>query len=105
MPALLHIAGEPSPSKTEVLALSNKVHEALAAAEKAGYRLQSILGADEGEDERKPKTAEQPSNVASTPLDALERNLPRGSKAESSDTDDSTKDDSETAPSKPMKSQ
>jgi hypothetical protein len=44
MPGLLRIAGEPSPSKSEVKGLSAKVHEASAAADRAGYRLQSMLG-------------------------------------------------------------
>ncbi|MGA8743134.1 MAG: alpha-amylase family glycosyl hydrolase [Terracidiphilus sp.] len=46
MPALLRIAGEPSPNKAEVHALSRKVQESLIAAAKAGYRLQSMLGTD-----------------------------------------------------------
>jgi hypothetical protein len=49
MPGLLRIAGEPSPSKSEVKGLSTKVHEASAAADRAGYRLQSMLGIEKEE--------------------------------------------------------
>ncbi len=49
MPALLRIAGQLSPNKADVQALSSKVQESLAAAKKAGYRLQSMLGTDVGE--------------------------------------------------------
>jgi hypothetical protein len=43
MPALLRIADEPAPSKSEVRQISNKVQESLTAAEKAQYRLQTML--------------------------------------------------------------
>lgn len=46
MPELLNIAGQPSPSKSDVRALNARVHEASAAADKAGYRLQTMLGVD-----------------------------------------------------------
>jgi hypothetical protein len=44
MPELLSIAGQITPSKSEVRALSARVHGSSAAAEKAGYRLQTMLG-------------------------------------------------------------
>ncbi len=53
MPELLSIAGQPSPSKSEVRALNAKVHEASAAADKAGYRLQTMLGVDEKRPKRR----------------------------------------------------
>jgi hypothetical protein len=43
MPQLLRIAGQPSPSKTEVQALSDKVQAASAVAANAEYRLDSML--------------------------------------------------------------
>jgi glycosidase len=46
MPELLKIAAQPSPDKSEVKALSVKVHQASAEADKAGYRLQTMLGTD-----------------------------------------------------------
>jgi hypothetical protein len=46
MPKLLTIAGKPSPSKSDVQALSAKVHEASAAADRAGYRLQAMMEVD-----------------------------------------------------------
>ena len=57
MPELLSIAGQPSPSKSEVRALSAKVHEASTAADRAGYRLQTMLGVDV----KKPETSTNPS--------------------------------------------
>ena len=56
MPELLSIAGQASPGKSEVRALSTKVHEASAAADKAGYRLQTMLGIDA----KKPETPANP---------------------------------------------
>jgi hypothetical protein len=46
MPELLNIAGQPSPSKSDLRALNARVHEASAAADKAGYRLRTMLGVD-----------------------------------------------------------
>ena len=46
MPELLSIAGQPAPSKSQVRALSSNVNEASVAADKAGYRLQTMLGID-----------------------------------------------------------
>jgi hypothetical protein len=45
MPAFLRLAGEPSPGRAEVQAISRTVRESLSAAEKAGYRLQTMLEA------------------------------------------------------------
>ncbi|HKD58878.1 MAG TPA: alpha-amylase family glycosyl hydrolase [Terracidiphilus sp.] len=45
MPAFLRLAGEPSPGKAEVQAISRTVRESLSTAEKAGYRLQTMLEA------------------------------------------------------------
>jgi hypothetical protein len=56
MPELLSIAGQPSPSKAEIRALNARVHEASAAADKAGYRLQTMLGVDA----KKPVTQTNP---------------------------------------------
>ncbi len=73
MPALLRVAGQPSPNKADVQALSRKVQESLVAAKKAGYRLQSMLGTDV----RKPVTPEEQSDSkeALLPHEAAE-NLP-----------------------------
>jgi hypothetical protein len=60
MPALLNIAGQPSPSKAEVRALSKRVQDLLMAAEKAGYRLQSMLG----EDASKPDAEKEEEHAA-----------------------------------------
>jgi hypothetical protein len=45
MPAFLRLAGEPSPGRAEVQAISRNVRESLSEAEKAGYRLQTMLEA------------------------------------------------------------
>ncbi len=44
MPALLGLAGAPSPSRAAVDALSRRVDAALAAAEAAGYRVETLAG-------------------------------------------------------------
>jgi hypothetical protein len=49
MPALLRLAGEPSSGRTEAQAISHTVRESLSAAEKAGYRLQTMLEEPRGE--------------------------------------------------------
>ena len=59
MPAFLRLAGEPSPGRAEVQAISRNVRESLSAAEKAGYRLQTMLEAARRE------TASQ--EIAATP--------------------------------------
>jgi hypothetical protein len=56
MPELLSIAGKLSPNKSEIRALNAKVHEASAEADKAGYRLQTMLGVDG----KKPETSANP---------------------------------------------
>jgi hypothetical protein len=43
MPELLRLAGEPSPSRAETQAISSTIRESLSAAEKAEYRLQTML--------------------------------------------------------------
>jgi hypothetical protein len=43
MPELLRLAGEPSPSRAETQAISRTIRESLSTAEKAGYRLQTML--------------------------------------------------------------
>ncbi len=59
MPELLSIAGQPSPSKSKIRTLNAKVHGASAAANKAGYRLQTMLGIDaRNADERANPTQE-----------------------------------------------
>ena len=93
-------AGKPSPSKAEVLTLSNKVHEAVAAAEKAGYRLQSMLG----EDVRKTTTPERPSGAESMLSETLEPNAPRDSRVEPSATDLTATGDSKTREDSPIES-
>jgi hypothetical protein len=57
MPELLSISGQVSPNKSEVRALSARVHESAAAADKAGYRLQTMLGVDS----KKPGTPTIPT--------------------------------------------
>jgi hypothetical protein len=44
MPALLHLAGEPAPSRAAVEELSKNVADALSSAEDAGYRIDRLLG-------------------------------------------------------------
>ena len=44
MPALLRLAGEPAPSRAAVEELSTAVAAALASAETAGYRIDTLLG-------------------------------------------------------------
>jgi hypothetical protein len=44
MPALLCFAGEPAPSSAAVKELSKTVANALASAEAAGYRVDTLLG-------------------------------------------------------------
>ena len=44
MPALLHLAAEPTPSRAAVDELSKKVANALDSAESAGYRINALLG-------------------------------------------------------------
>src|ERR1700687_4306022 len=100
MPALLRIAGKPSPSKAEALTLSNKVHEAVAAAEKAGYRLQSMLG----EDGRKTTTPERLSGAESMLSETWGPNAPRDSKVEPSATDLTATGDSKTREDSPIES-
>jgi hypothetical protein len=67
MPELLSIAGQSSPSKSDVRALSAKVHQASAAADKAGYRLQMMLGLDAGK--------------AQSPASAIEKDAKAGREA------------------------
>ena len=44
MPSLLNLAGEDAPSRDAVKELSNTVKAALASAEAAGYRIDSLVG-------------------------------------------------------------
>ena len=44
LPSLLHIAGSTSPSKKDIEAIHANLRSALAEAERAGYRLQAMLG-------------------------------------------------------------
>jgi hypothetical protein len=67
MPELLSIAGQSSPSKSDVRALSAKVHQASAAADKPGYRLQMMLGLDAGK--------------AQSPASAIEKDAKAGREA------------------------
>jgi len=94
----LHIAGKPSPSKTEVHALSNRVREVLAEAEKAGYRLQSILG----EDENERTLREGPSRKEPSPIKAHGPDAPRESATNSSADDPKSKGDSKNAEDRPI---
>ena len=80
MPELLHIAAKPSPNRAEVLSLSNKVRETLANAEKAGYRLQAMLG----EDEHLPAPEEEVSTAKLSPLEAVNSKPEPGRKSEAS---------------------
>jgi hypothetical protein len=101
MPELLRIAGKPSPSKAEVYALSNKVHETLAMAERAGYRLQTMLG----QDESKPTTPDQPSASPSMVSKTLGTNQHGKSEADPHPAADSNaKDDSKTRIDTPIES-
>jgi glycosidase len=50
MPSLLRLAGETAPNKTAVEEMSRTVEEALATAEAAGYRLDTLLGTSEESD-------------------------------------------------------
>jgi hypothetical protein len=53
MPSLLRLAGEASPSRTDVEEMSKTIGEALASAESADYRVDMLLGPSlaEGEGE------------------------------------------------------
>jgi len=71
MPDLLKIAAQPSPDKSEVKTLSVKVHQASAEADKAGYRLQAMLGTDRAADiseGRQDQPAGTASSAEATPL-------------------------------------
>ncbi len=64
MPALLRLAGEPAPSRAAVEELSKTVAHALASAETAGYRIDTLLGplaAAEGNE-----TGESPASESET---------------------------------------
>ena len=101
MPALLHIAGKPSPSKAEVHALGNKVQDILAAAEKAGYRLQAMLG----EDKAVPTVAQaDPGRAESSSVEALDPNPPRESEVDRSVADPKPKGDSKSGEAIPIES-
>ena len=65
MPSLLRLAGEPTPSRAAVKALSGIVAEALQSAEAAGYRIDALLGAPEiMEEEETPAAIEDASPAA-----------------------------------------
>jgi hypothetical protein len=100
MPELLHIAGKPSPSKAEVHSLSNRVREVLAEAEKAGYRLQSMLG----EDKRKPASQEEPRAAESSLVEAPDSNPQRESEADRFAGDAKTEVDSKAREDSPIES-
>jgi hypothetical protein len=60
LPVLLNIAGSTAPAKVNVQAIYGQVRSALAEAEKAGYRLDTMLGSEKGAP--KPKPATEPAN-------------------------------------------
>ena len=77
MPALLAIAGEPAPSKAQLQALSEKVHAASAEADKAEYRLDTLL---------------DPEKLAATPeRESTGKAIQKGEPLESAGTPDATK--------------
>ena len=59
MPSLLRLAGEPTPSRATVEELSRTVAEALATAEAAGYRIDTLLGEAAPDDETEAPEAEE----------------------------------------------
>ena len=50
MPSLLRLANESAPSRDAIAELSQTVDEALATAEASGYRIDTLLGTDRGEE-------------------------------------------------------
>jgi len=46
MPTLLALAGQPSPNKADVQAISTRIRESISEAERAGYKLQALLGSE-----------------------------------------------------------
>jgi hypothetical protein len=100
MPELLHIAGKPSPSKAEVHELSNRVREILAEAEKAGYRLQSMLG----QDKQMPTPLEEPSRNEPSPIRVQGPDTRHESATDSSATDQKSKGDSKKPEDTPIES-
>jgi hypothetical protein len=49
MPALLKLAGQPSPTKSDVQAINARIQASISEAEGAGYKLQTLLGTAEEE--------------------------------------------------------
>lgn len=86
MPALLRIAGEPSPKKADIHALNDKVHAASESAKKAEFRLDEMLdsGIHKTVDKNQPQVSVATENP---PRPSGERftgdeDLPRDSKDE-----------------------
>ncbi len=78
MPALLDIASEPSPSKVELQALSEKVHAASAEADKAEYRLDALLV---------PETPATTESSPDEPRTAAAQKHPRQESEDTADAD------------------
>ena len=69
IPSLLHLAGEPAPSKAETERMSKSVEEALAAAAAANYRVDLLIGTDKKKSAEPVPEAREPedrSQVTST---------------------------------------
>jgi hypothetical protein len=68
MPALLALAGKPSPKKSDVQAISARIQESLAEAQRAGYGLQRLLGQDEDQLSTSPQAEPQIDHRVETTL-------------------------------------
>jgi hypothetical protein len=63
MPALLRLAGEPSPKRADVEEMSKTIQEALESAESAGYRVDLLLGPALAEQETEEAASEEAEGV------------------------------------------
>jgi glycosidase len=63
MPALLRLAGEPSPRRADVEQMSKTIQEALESAESAGYRVDLLLGPALAEEEAEEAASEEAEGV------------------------------------------
>ena len=71
MPCLLQLAGQASTSKSDVQSVANQIAKFLAEAEKAGYRLQILLGSPE--EEKAVEASVQPRADEAEPVGTTEK--------------------------------
>jgi hypothetical protein len=72
MPALLALAGQPSPTKSDVRAIATRIQESLAEAQNAGYKLQTLLGSEPSAERTDERIADESKAAPETPTPSAE---------------------------------